>query len=148
MVVIPNSTEEEILALQDRIHVHIVSEIHHSVATLYKGLLLEEQHCTSIDREIKLTIDNHTFKRNKESSHIVTAVYNISLAGDEGDGFSEMVTMETTVSISCGVLVREARREEVLKFGATLVEEQVGLVLCQKCVHPSLREYLEQNVSH
>lgn len=110
-------------------------------------MLLEEQHSTSIDREIKLPINNHIFKLSKVNNHIVTAVYNISLTGDQGDGFSETVSMVTTSSLSPDALLKEARREEVLKLGAVIADSDIGMVFCQKCVHIVLREFLEQKVS-
>lgn len=50
--------------------------------------------------------------------------------------------MEGVAGVSVdGVLV-----EELVETGRVLVERGVGLVACQKCVHPVLRDYLQGEV--
>ncbi len=46
-----------------------------------------------------------------------------------------------------GVSADEVHLEQLLSMGRGLVEEGVGLVACQKCVHPVLRDYLRSEVS-
>ena len=36
--------------------------------------------------------------------------------------------------------------EELMSIGRGLVERGVGLVACQKCVHPALQDYLNKKV--
>ena len=45
-----------------------------------------------------------------------------------------------------GVSVGGVIVEELMEMGRVLVARGVGLVACQKCVHPFLRDYLEREV--
>lgn len=122
---------------------YLASEIHIDKACLYNGLLVEEQHCIGIDREMNLDISKHCFIKNFQG-HIPIAVFNVSLAGDQEDGFSEKLALE---SLSSRLLQQEATHQQLLNLGRTLIESNIGMLLCQKCVHSSLRDLLEKHVS-
>ncbi len=47
---------------------------------------------------------------------------------------------------AAGVSVDGVIVEELMAMGCALVERGVGLVACQKCVHPTLRDYLQAEV--
>lgn len=110
---------------------------HTPMSSLYDGVLLSEEVCTP---SILLGLDG--LRRNCQRS-ILTALFSSSLAGDEegGVGFVERGRrVEGVVSME----------EEVVKVllcvGQVLVDRGVGLLACQKCIHPTLRDYLYQQV--
>lgn len=78
--------------------------------------------------------------------NILTAMFNISLVGDQKDGENINVQLETLSSKSVNSLEIQASIEQLLKLGSSLIEHRVTLVICQKCVHPELRSMLEDNV--
>ncbi len=43
--------------------------------------------------------------------------------------------------------LEEMMVEQLLNLGHVLVEKGVGLLACQKCVHPHLRDYLQREVN-
>lgn len=90
---------------------------------------------------------------------ILTAVFQISLAGDWPEGMCvcvfvyvhpQVITMvsgsEFSVEGVCGVSVDDVVVEELMETGRVLVERGVGLIACQKCVHPALKDYLKGEV--
>ena len=94
-----------------------------------------------------LPLSDHVFKRDGHG-RVLVAVFRISLAGDEEDGFKEKVSFEVPVSsrVSSRLVVEEAKKMELLELGSAIADNGVGLVLCQKRVHHSLRDYLEEKV--
>ncbi|KAG8443870.1 hypothetical protein GDO86_009167 [Hymenochirus boettgeri] len=75
------------------------------------------------------------------SVEIKLALFSISLSGD----FSE--TGEGTVHILNGVDTEGVMLDQLLILGEKLVEDNVNLLVCQKVVHPTLKQYLKrQNV--
>jgi McKusick-Kaufman syndrome protein len=106
--------------------------------SLYKGLLIEDGHCTGIDHAVQLPL---TFFNKK--GHIITAVFNISLAGDQPDGFIDKISIEASSLCDSSALQGEVIYQELMDVGRSLIERNVEVVLCQKCVHPSLRNVLE-----
>ncbi|XP_048204755.1 McKusick-Kaufman/Bardet-Biedl syndromes putative chaperonin-like [Perognathus longimembris pacificus] len=67
------------------------------------------------------------------------ALFCISLAGD----FSE--TGEGTLVVSSGVSLENAALDQLLHLGRQLVSDHVDLVLCQKVIHPSLKQFLSSH---
>lgn len=45
-----------------------------------------------------------------------------------------------------GVSVDDVVLEGLMAMGRVLVERGVGLLACQKCIHPNLRDYLNEKV--
>lgn len=45
-----------------------------------------------------------------------------------------------------GVNVDDVVLEGLMAMGRVLVERGVGLLACQKCIHPNLRDYLNEKV--
>ncbi|KAJ1156618.1 hypothetical protein NDU88_009336 [Pleurodeles waltl] len=54
-------------------------------------------------------------------------------------------TGETTLFVQSDVSPEAAVLEQLLCLGKQIVNDQVGLVLCQKVIHPSLKQYLNAN---
>ncbi|XP_014352754.1 McKusick-Kaufman/Bardet-Biedl syndromes putative chaperonin [Latimeria chalumnae] len=77
--------------------------------------------------------------RNKlHQGCIKLALFSVSLSGnltDVGDG---------TLVVRLGVSLEAAVLEQLLLMGEQLVSNQVDLLVCQKVVHPSLRQYLKE----
>lgn len=132
------------MSVHDRVHVYLFSEFSLPVSTLFKGLLLEEQHASCVNRDVELLLSDHCFKRNSQGL-IITAVYDISLAGDQEDGYTNVIVMESS-DVPTKVLQEEASYEQLLTLGTALIKRNIGLVICQKCVHPHLRKLLEKEV--
>ena len=57
-----------------------------------------------------------------------------------------IIGMELSVSGLSGECVEEVIEEQILRMGHVLVERGVGLVACQKCVHPRLKDYFQREV--
>lgn len=93
---------------------------------------------------MELCLSEHCFKHNSQGL-IITAVYDISLAGDQEDGYTNVIVMESS-NVSTKVLQEEASCEQLLILGAALIKRNIGVVICQKCVHPCLRKLLEKEV--
>ncbi|MBN3288028.1 MKKS protein, partial [Polyodon spathula] len=72
------------------------------------------------------------------SSCINVAVFNVSMSGDLPDA------ADGTVEISCTVSPEAAILEQLLRVGKQMVSEHVGLLVCQKVVHPVLKQYLQE----
>ena len=119
-----------------------MSEVRIDRSCIYKGLLIEEQHCIGLDKEMSLDVSEHHLIRDPHG-HIVVAVFNISLAGDQEDGFSEKLTLDTLSQC----LQKEASHQELISLGQYLIANNIGILLCQKCVHSVLRNVLEKHVS-
>lgn len=102
--------------------------------SLCDGVVLSEEVCTS---HAQLHLGR--LCRNSEG-HILTALFSSSLAGDEEGMDGRRVEGVGLVS------VEEVVVEVLLFVGQVLVERGVGLLACQKCIHPTLRDYLLQHV--
>ncbi|XP_004687226.1 PREDICTED: mcKusick-Kaufman/Bardet-Biedl syndromes putative chaperonin [Condylura cristata] len=72
----------------------------------------------------------------KKSETLKVALFCSSLSGDLSD------TGEGTVLVSNGVSLENAVLEQLLNLGRQLVNDHVDLVLCQKVIHPSLKQFL------
>ncbi|XP_017533810.3 molecular chaperone MKKS [Manis javanica] len=64
------------------------------------------------------------------------ALFCTSLSGDLSD------TGEGSVLVSPGVSLENAALDQLLNLGRQLVSDNVDLVLCQKVIHPSLKQFL------
>ena len=67
---------------------------------------------------------------------IRVALFNTSLAGG-GEGFPD-VTLETKE----GVSPEDASLKQLLALGSHLIQQKIGLLACQKVVHPGLKRFL------
>ncbi|KAM9248244.1 molecular chaperone MKKS [Dugong dugon] len=72
----------------------------------------------------------------KKSSALKVALFCVSLSGDFSD------TGEGTLAVSYGVSLESAVLDQLLNLGRQLVWDHIGLVICQKVIHPSLKQFL------
>ncbi|XP_037668349.1 McKusick-Kaufman/Bardet-Biedl syndromes putative chaperonin [Choloepus didactylus] len=72
----------------------------------------------------------------KKSSALKVALFCASLSGDLSD------TGEGTVVVSYGVSLENAVLDQLLNLGRQLISDHVDLVMCQKVIHPSLKQFL------
>ncbi|XP_015262482.1 PREDICTED: McKusick-Kaufman/Bardet-Biedl syndromes putative chaperonin, partial [Gekko japonicus] len=73
------------------------------------------------------------------SSPIRTALFSVSLSGDVCE------TGEGAVIVHRGVSLEAAVLDQLLRLGQRMVKDGVGLVICQKVIHPALKQYLKEN---
>ncbi|KAJ7398883.1 McKusick-Kaufman/Bardet-Biedl syndromes putative chaperonin [Pitangus sulphuratus] len=72
------------------------------------------------------------------SGTIKIAVFCVSMSGD---GFSPE---EGTIAVHHGVSLEMSELNQLLHVGKQLVNDEVGLVVCQKVIHPSLKQFLKE----
>lgn len=72
----------------------------------------------------------------KKSDSFKVALFGVSLSGDLSD------TGEGTLLVSYGVSLENAALDQLFNLGKQLVSDRVDLVLCQKVIHPSLKQFL------
>ncbi|XP_027477344.1 McKusick-Kaufman/Bardet-Biedl syndromes putative chaperonin [Zalophus californianus] len=75
----------------------------------------------------------------KKSDAFKVALFCASLSGDLSD------TGEGTVVVSSRVSLENAALEQLLNLGRQLVSDHVDLVMCQKVIHPSLKQFLHMH---
>ncbi|XP_004406020.1 PREDICTED: mcKusick-Kaufman/Bardet-Biedl syndromes putative chaperonin [Odobenus rosmarus divergens] len=75
----------------------------------------------------------------KKSDAFKVALFCASLSGDLSD------TGEGTVVVSSRVSLENAALEQLLNLGRQLVSDHVDLVMCQKVIHPSLKQFLSMH---
>ncbi|XP_036907539.1 McKusick-Kaufman/Bardet-Biedl syndromes putative chaperonin [Sturnira hondurensis] len=75
----------------------------------------------------------------KKSDSFKVALFRVSLSGDFSD------TGEGTVVVNCGVSLESAVLDQLLNLGRQLVGDHVDLVMCQKVIHPSLKQFLSMH---
>ncbi|NWV39065.1 TCPQ protein, partial [Grantiella picta] len=73
------------------------------------------------------------------SNMIKIALFSVSMSGD---GFNPE---EGTIAVHHGISLEVSELNQLLNVGKQLVEDEVGLVVCQKVMHPSLKQYLKEN---
>ncbi|KAF4802577.1 hypothetical protein TURU_023436 [Turdus rufiventris] len=73
------------------------------------------------------------------SNMIKLALFSVSMSGD---GFNPE---EGTIAFHHGVSLEVSELNQLLNVGKQLVKDEVGLVVCQKVMHPSLKQYLKEN---
>nr|XP_019590462.1 PREDICTED: McKusick-Kaufman/Bardet-Biedl syndromes putative chaperonin [Rhinolophus sinicus] len=75
----------------------------------------------------------------KKSDSLKVALFRASLSGDLSD------TGEGTMVIGYGVSLENAVLDQLLNLGRQLVSDHVDLVMCQKVIHPSLKQFLSMH---
>ncbi|XP_042787548.1 McKusick-Kaufman/Bardet-Biedl syndromes putative chaperonin [Panthera leo] len=75
----------------------------------------------------------------KKSDTFKVALFCASLSGDVSD------TGEGTVVVSSGVSLENAVLDQLLSLGRQLVSDHIDLLICQKVVHPSLKQFLSMH---
>lgn len=75
----------------------------------------------------------------QKSSALKVALFCVSLSGDFSNAGEGTVVVPYQVSLENAVL------EQLLNLGRQLVGDQVDLVLCQKVIHPSLKQFLSEH---
>ncbi|XP_038289067.1 McKusick-Kaufman/Bardet-Biedl syndromes putative chaperonin isoform X3 [Canis lupus familiaris] len=75
----------------------------------------------------------------KKSEAFKVALFCASLSGDFSD------TGEGTMVVTYGVSLENAVLEQLLSLGRQLVSDHVDLVVCQKVIHPSLKQFLSMH---
>ncbi|XP_051648755.1 molecular chaperone MKKS [Manacus candei] len=63
-------------------------------------------------------------------------------ASMSGDSFSPE---EGTIAVRHGISLEMSELNQLLNVGKQLVNDGVGLVVCQKVIHPALKQYLKEN---
>ncbi|NXJ75112.1 TCPB protein, partial [Trogon melanurus] len=77
--------------------------------------------------------------RRTHSDVIKIALFCASMAGDC------LIPEEGTVTVHHGISLEMAELNQLLNVGKRLVNDEVGLVVCQKVIHPALKQYLKEN---
>lgn len=72
----------------------------------------------------------------KKSDSFKVALFCVSLSGDLSQ------TGEGSVVVNDGVCLENAVLDQLLNLGRQLVSDHIDLVLCQKVIHPSLKQFL------
>lgn len=75
----------------------------------------------------------------RKSSTLKVALFCVSLSGDFSNAGEGTVVVPYQVSLENAVL------EQLLNLGRQLVSDHVGLVLCQKVIHPSLKQFFSEH---
>ncbi|XP_068259651.1 molecular chaperone MKKS isoform X2 [Nyctibius grandis] len=99
-------------------------------STVLPGLLIETP-------EIQLA-KPLTVKRTC-SNMIKMALFCVSMSGDCSN------SEEGTITVHHGISLEMSELNQLLNVGKQLVNDEVGLVVCQKVIHPSLKQYLKEN---
>lgn len=87
--------------------------------------------------------DIPTFRQNKTlvSPAAKVALYNVSMAGDTDEWFSDSVKTEATM-FRHDANIESATVRQMLKVADWLISTGVAVIACQKCVHPAVKQYL------
>lgn len=97
-------------------------------STILPGLLIEMS-------EIQL----RRLLPTRKSSALKVALFCVSLSGDFSNAGEGTVVVPYQVSLENAVL------EQLLNLGRQLVSDHVDLVLCQKVMHPSLKQFFSEH---
>ncbi|NXU57958.1 TCPQ protein, partial [Turnix velox] len=73
------------------------------------------------------------------SNEIKVALFSVSMSGDL------FYPEEGTITVHYGISLETSELNQLLNVGKRLVNDEVGLVVCQKVIHPSLKQYLREN---
>ncbi|NXP15268.1 TCPQ protein, partial [Thinocorus orbignyianus] len=73
------------------------------------------------------------------SNMIKVALFCVSMSGDLFSPEKGTITVHHRISLEMSEL------NQLLNVGKQLVNDEVGLVICQKVIHPSLKQYLKEN---
>ncbi|NWR91610.1 TCPB protein, partial [Furnarius figulus] len=99
-------------------------------STVLPGLLIETP---------EIQLGKPLAVKRTDSNMIKIALFCVSMSGD---GFN---TEEGTIAVHCGISLEMSELNQLLNVGKQLVNDEVGLVVCQKVIHPSLKQYLKEN---
>ncbi|KAM9317179.1 molecular chaperone MKKS [Gastrophryne carolinensis] len=99
-------------------------------STFVPGVLIEMPEC-DLNRSIAVS--------ELPSTDIKLALFSTSLSGD----FSE--TGDGTLEVEEGVDAEQVMKGQLLALGKDLVVDHVNLLVCQKVIHPSLKQYLKEH---
>lgn len=85
-----------------------------------------------------------SFRRSKTliSHPTKVALYNVSMAGDTDEWFGNSVKTEATI-FGHDSNIESAVLGQMLKVADWLIDTGVAVVACQKCVHPIVKQYLQ-----
>lgn len=102
-----------------------------------EGLLIEFSELSALHGEQKL---NPVFATTTVGNVIKTAVVSISMSGDAEETLNARYegSMELIQSAADHIV------SKMIAFVDSLVERNVGLLLCQKVIHPKVKSYLRQ----
>ncbi|CAN8202645.1 unnamed protein product [Coccothraustes coccothraustes] len=95
-------------------------------STVLPGLLIE------IQLEKPLAV------KRTGSNVIKIALFSVSMSGDGSN------PEEGTIVVHHGVSLEVSELNQLLNVGEQLVKDEVGLVVCQKVMHPCLKQYLKE----
>ncbi|XP_074065548.1 molecular chaperone MKKS [Macrotis lagotis] len=73
------------------------------------------------------------------SGALKVALFCISMSGDISDPGEGMLVMSYEISLESAVL------DQLLNLGNQLISDRVEIVMCQKVIHPALKQYLHQH---
>ncbi|NXF93833.1 TCPB protein, partial [Eubucco bourcierii] len=99
-------------------------------STILPGLLIET---------VEIPLAKQPSIKRTCSNMIKVALFCVSLSGDCFD------PKEGTVAVHHGISLEMSELNQLLNLGKQLVNDGVGLVVCQKVIHPSLKQYLKEN---
>lgn len=77
--------------------------------------------------------------RRAASGPVRTALFSVSLSGDVCNAGEGALLVHPGVSLEAAVL------DQLLSLGQQMVKDGVGLAVCQKVIHPALKQYLKEN---
>lgn len=77
--------------------------------------------------------------RRTSSNVVKIALFSVSMSGDGSNH------EEGTIAVHPGVSLEVSELNQLLNVGKQLVKDEVGLVVCQKVMHPSLKQYLKEH---
>ncbi|NXR67764.1 TCPB protein, partial [Rhadina sibilatrix] len=99
-------------------------------STVFPGLLIETP---------EIQLGKPLAVKRTGSNMIKIALFSLSMSGD---GFDPE---EGTVAVHHGISLEASELNQLLHVGEQLVKDEVGLVVCQKVMHPSLKQHLKEN---
>lgn len=99
-------------------------------STVLPGLLIET---------LEIPLAKQLAVKRTCSNMIKVALFCVSLSGDCFNA------EEGTVTVHHGISLEMSELNQLLNLGKQLVNDGVGLVVCQKVIHPSLKQYLKEN---
>ncbi|NXF72576.1 TCPQ protein, partial [Sclerurus mexicanus] len=99
-------------------------------STVLPGLLIETQ---------EIQLGKPLALKRTDSNMVKIALFCVSMSGD---GFNPE---EGTIAVHHGISLEMLELNQLLSVGKQLVNDEVGLVVCQKVIHPCLKQYLKEN---
>ncbi|NWS20076.1 TCPQ protein, partial [Pachyramphus minor] len=99
-------------------------------STVLPGLLIETP---------EIQLGKPVAVKRTGSNMIKIALFCVSMSGDSFN------PEEGTIAVHDGISLEMSELNQLLNVGKQLVDDEVGLVVCQKVIHPSLKQYLKEN---